>query len=341
MTDLKITQLPAGTPPVGVELVEMVQGGQNVSITAAQFSKLASTYIPPPPALSSDGMDGDPGEPGAPGLPGLNASALIQQRGATWNNGLSAIVVPMIDVPIVIAEDCSIQDVTILTEGGTGSCSIDIWSTPFGAYPPTVSNTIISGSSYPAIVSGVAYRDTTLAGFSNTTLSKGSTVVFHLRSSSVFSSIVILMSLKRTGALADNGYTNAQAIAAVAGALANTGNVAFTYAAGAISANYVPPSPGSSVTANGYQAFTGGLLMQWGSVTATVGLNPVDIAVTFPIAFPTGVFVIVCSANRNVANQGQAVDGSNFVSNITTTGCTITVDNGTSNYTGYWFAIGH
>lgn len=176
------------------------------------------------------GLDGEDGEPGPPGRAGSNASALIQQRGATWSNGTAAIVATnAVDVPIVIAEDCVIQDVTVLTKGGTGSCVIDIWKCPIGAYPPTAANSI-TGSNLPTISSGLTYRDTALTSWSPS-LSQSDTVMFHLASNTAFTEIVILISLKRVGDTSAAGYTDARAEDAVGGILANSGDVFFTYTA--------------------------------------------------------------------------------------------------------------
>lgn len=178
------------------------------------------TGPPGPPGSGSGGPmfwvpeDGAQGEDG-PAIPGRDASALIQQRGASWSNGTSAIVTPTVDVPFIVAEDCTIKSVTILTNGGTGSCAVDIWKIPVGSYPPTVSNTIISGGSYPTISSGVALYDTVLSGFATVALSKGDTVMFHLRSSSVFTEITIVLELKRVGSTSADGYTDARAVAAL------------------------------------------------------------------------------------------------------------------------------
>lgn len=152
-----------------------------------------------------------------PPIPGNNASALMQQRGGTWSSVI-ALTTPANDIPITIAEDCTIQDVTILTEGGTGSCTIDIWRTPVGSgtYPPTVANTILN-TRLP-VTSGKYYRDTALSEFNTTALAQGDSVIFHLATCSVFTSVTILMTLKRVGSTSADGYTDARAISALEGA---------------------------------------------------------------------------------------------------------------------------
>lgn len=50
---------------------------------------------------------------------------------------------------------------------------------------------------------------------------------------------------------------------------------------------------GASKTANGYQRLPGGLILQWGSFTASASA---DVAVTLPIAFPTATLTLNLTA---------------------------------------------
>lgn len=101
----------------------------------------------------------------------------------------------------------------------------------------------------------------------------------------------------------------------------------------------------SSVAANGYQKFPGGLIMQWGTVLVpfTGSDTQVSAPVTFPIAFPTAPF----SINTTYAGVGSSatVGVATFVS-PTASGFTAWVSGvdpfGTSgNFPVYWMAIGH
>lgn len=273
------------------------------------------------------GLDGDQGEDGLQGQPGFNASALIQQRGANWSAGLLPISVPINDVPLVIAEDCTIQDLTILTEGGTGSCAIDIWRIPFGAFPPTVANTIISGSSYPTISSGVSLRDTTLTGFSATALSEGDTVVFHLRSTSVFTSVTIMLSLKRVGDTTATGYTDARVKSVIEAELTNSATVTWSIVPGvSIKANAGVGA--NSIGTNGYRTNGDGTIEQWG-IVANGGLGPTPVS--FPLVFPTAC---LCVLSQDVNVQGTINQTS-----VSTTGFTST--NGALGSSTYWRAFGY
>ena len=94
-----------------------------------------------------------------------------------------------VDVPIYVRSACTLIEATILTQGGTGSCVVDIWKTPIGTYPPTSANSICGGN-YPSITSGTTLVKTSLTGWT-TAVSAGDTIMFHLTSSSTFTYITI------------------------------------------------------------------------------------------------------------------------------------------------------
>lgn len=270
-------------------------------------------------------------------------NAGTQVRGATFSGGNSAVVAAnMTDVSIIIPQDSIITRCTVLTKGGTGSCELDIWTSPVASYPPTVANSICP-SNHPKIIGGIDRDDSTLTGF-NTSLPAGNVVTFHLVSTSVFTEITIMISVTPTATNSPTGYTDAQAVAAVKAAMTNAGNVLASGAVGAITLNTGTGSTwgANSVAQNGYTTLPNGLVIQWGKFTTT-GAGPTsDFAVSFPLTFPNNCWNVQVTGSRSVASDGQAANGSNFVTNLTTTGCTITIDShGGTLYTGYWFAIGN
>lgn len=282
-------------------------------------------------------IDTGAGPTGATGAAGTNASALVQQIGVSWTAGANPIIASnAVDVPRTVPEDCVITAVTILTKGGTGSCVIDIWGAPYVSYPPN-SGGSICGSTKPSISSGIKQLDTTLTGW-NPTLTGGQTLMFHLVSSSVFTEIVLLLTLKRTGVPAGSpAYTNAQAIAAVEGALVNSATIDFSAS--------TPSSITASIIPAGAAAAMGVPLIKFGKVTKQASVQ--GTVVTFGAAFPTacdGVWLTwvggVLSAKTNAWAQVIA-DGS-----VSASGFTINSDDygtGTPDPTidVWWFAVGH
>ncbi len=93
-------------------------------------------------------------------------------RGAAWANP-DGVVLPTNDVEIRFSAACAIAAVYIDTNGGTGSCVIDIQK----------SAASICGSSKPTISSGTSYSDTTLAGWT-TSISAGDVLTLILESAS-------------------------------------------------------------------------------------------------------------------------------------------------------------
>ena len=274
-----------------------------------------------------------------------SGAAILTQRGVTWSGGVGTVLTAgnVQDVTILIPQDSIITRATITTKGGPGSCQADIWVTGIGGYPPTSGNSIVGGN-YPTVTSANIYDDSVLAGWS-TSLPASSVVTFHLRSTSVFTEIVLMISLQRTNVTNVTGYTDGQAFSAVANSLSNSGNVKFSVGGGAISASVtgVGPFAGSLANTGYFQLpLTGGVtfMLQWGQLNTTGPGPTADFSVSFPQTF-SAVYGGSANGSRNVASSGQAGNGSNFVSNLTVTGMTITVDSHASNqYTAYWLAWG-
>jgi hypothetical protein len=100
-------------------------------------------------------------------------------------------------------------------------------------------------------------------------------------------------------------------------------------------------NPGTSLGASGYRKFPDGFILQWGTVNVATGLTvPVDIGIAFPIAFPAMCIGVFPVGIRSVGANGQAVSGSNFSSNYTLNGATITIDTNGAAAVGRWIAIG-
>lgn len=107
--------------------------------------------------------------------------------------------------------------------------------------------------------------------------------------------------------------------------------------------NYVPASSFTGTNQNkatsGYQKLPGGLIIQWGTLPTTQGNKQSAIKV-FPIAFPTAVVSINCTAFTN--SRPANVVNVWSVYSYTTTGFTArTQSTEAASYEGWWTAIGY
>ena len=92
----------------------------------------------------------------------------------------------------------------------------------------------------------------------------------------------------------------------------------------------------------GYQKFPGGMIMQWGYISQTWPANTGTVAVTFPVAFPSGVKNVqltidkaaaLASGNIAIYTTGASSSGFTMVSDVSES-------TSTQAFGVYWFAVG-
>lgn len=138
----------------------------------------------------------------------------------------------------------------------------------------------------------------------------------------------LLAALRSTGVFLTpppfDNTTRAATTAFVRNELLNLGGVAYDALFGRLLAD------------NGYQKFPGGLIIQWGSGSASANLTSTSI--TFPIAFPNAVFSVVCltSAEANAITSVWRVSGS-----LSNTGFSYAIEHGALGNNQTWVAIGY
>jgi hypothetical protein len=227
------------------------------------------------------------------------ANSAPEVRGASFSGGTTIIVVPTNNVPINIREDCTITAAILLTQGGTGSCVLDIWKQPYGSYPPTVANSICS-SNKPTISSGVK-NASTLVGW-DTALSANDTLLVNLTSCSTFTAVSLFLVLTPVGSTPSDGYTDERARDVIAAALTDTATVQWTYddttdtieanvpSSGASSGSYTPTLTGlSNVTSTESFAARWTRIGNYVTVSGTFGVTPaasgsLRMALSIPVA---------------------------------------------------------
>lgn len=130
---------------------------------------------------------------GRPIISGSSGAPALLTRTVTFGGGTAAIVsADVTPVPLIVPEDSTIIRVVLLTQGGPGSCVVDILKTPFGTYPPTVS---ICASDLPTISASIDFMDGTLTGWT-TAIDADDTLLIELDSSSTFTQITVVLYLQ-------------------------------------------------------------------------------------------------------------------------------------------------
>lgn len=93
-------------------------------------------------------------------------------------------------------------------------------------------------------------------------------------------------------------------------------------------------------SANGYQVFPGGLILQWGKVS--LGAADTSTVVNFPVAFTTLVFNATVTG---IYSGGGNMHNSMFVHSVTTSSMSVRNEAVSAGYVdnpeAYWFAIGY
>lgn len=111
-------------------------------------------------------------------------------KGAVWVASSGAVTAPSNDVVRVLPATCALQEIVITGVGGPGTASFDIWYVPSSGYPATSANSIVNGT-YPTLTSGNRISITAFGGYTTTNFSQDGYLVFHLISSSTFTSVSI------------------------------------------------------------------------------------------------------------------------------------------------------
>lgn len=214
-------------------------GGTITEVTADEINIHVDSSVPVHPVISMKEMpaetfkgrplDAGPGDPLNLTMTELRAMLGLGQgsevRGASFVGFNSRIHIPTGKVNITIKEDCRIKKCVILTQGGNGSCVVDIQKVPYASFPPTSANSIV-GATPPTIVNNIKYTDAALSDWT-TVLSEGDTLQFELVSTDLFRAIFVFLILQPVMSLPTDGYTDARVREIFAEELAN-GNIIVT-----------------------------------------------------------------------------------------------------------------
>lgn len=164
---LKLTN--AGAAVVSASGVQSIVAGTNISVDAT-----------------------DPANP----IVSASASSVTQRRvlGAAWGSTAALVAANCADVIVHVPQDGTIVAAKIYTQGGSGSCVVDVWKDTYANFPPTDADWI-TASAPPTVSAGTKSEDTTLTGWT-TAVSRGDVLVFHVDSTSTFTNIVVILEVE-------------------------------------------------------------------------------------------------------------------------------------------------
>jgi hypothetical protein len=100
-------------------------------------------------------------------------------------------------------------------------------------------------------------------------------------------------------------------------------------------------NPSTNAATVGHAELPGGVILNWGNVTAGSGNNPIQVAIVFDKAYTTACFGVFPTAIKTLTPI--ATIPADFANTITLTGANIIIDNESGNpspYNANWFAIG-
>lgn len=148
------------------------------------------------PSLSSPGNNYYYGTNGSGTKGWYSAANLgVSEMSAGWNSVGAAVVVSLTaPQDLVIPFNCTLKEVAIVTQGGTGSCTVQLWKAASLGLPN--SDNDITGGAPPAISSGTSYDNTTLSGDWTTSFSKNDRILCTLSASAVFTSVKIILRMQ-------------------------------------------------------------------------------------------------------------------------------------------------
>jgi hypothetical protein len=126
----------------------------------------------------------------------VQPGAIQNMESAVWNS-TSGAVQTALTVPqdILIPFACTLRELDIITQGGTGSCTVTINRAASSAgaianMPPAVD---ITNGHTPAIASGTIHTDTAFTGWTTTTFTQNDILRLTLTANTGFTSIKVIL----------------------------------------------------------------------------------------------------------------------------------------------------
>ena len=126
--------------------------------------------------------------------PPNSAFVTSRSRGAGWETYFGGALVAPLSQTIEVATRSSIKSLNIITEGGPGSCVLDLRRSVKPALPGALDS--VCGTAKPTITNGTGLLLQTFTGWTRTTFEAGDLIAFYLESSSAFTKLDVQIILE-------------------------------------------------------------------------------------------------------------------------------------------------
>ena len=121
----------------------------------------------------------------------VQPGAIQNSESAGWNSTSGPVNIAFtVPQDLIVPFNCTLREVDIVTQGGTGSCTVKLWKAASLGLPNSGND--ITGGAPPAISGGTSYANTTLSGWT-TNFSQNDRILCTLSSNSVFTSVKIIL----------------------------------------------------------------------------------------------------------------------------------------------------
>jgi hypothetical protein len=115
-------------------------------------------------------------------------------RGAGWETAFGGRLVAPLEQTIEVATRSQIKSLNIITEGGSGSCVVDLRRSVKPFLPSAAGS--VCGAAKPTIAAATNLFLDSFPGWTSTTFEAGDLLAFHLESSSVFTKLDVQIILE-------------------------------------------------------------------------------------------------------------------------------------------------
>lgn len=189
MASIKISALPAATSIASADVVPIVQSGTTKQITQANLASSTWTNM----TLVNPAL----GTPASGTLTNCTFPTNIKIASAGFSlDGAGSVLTTGLVGYTTVPYAGTITAWSIVADGSSPTCTIDVWKTATGTALPNVGNTIMGTK--PALSIGNAIRSTTLTGWNPVAVTANDIIGFNLDAVTVATKLTFELEITKT-----------------------------------------------------------------------------------------------------------------------------------------------